>query len=94
MGPPDDQTTACAPITLRWHAAGKAYVYLVEMIAAEEKDPTLSAYAKETTYTLREDLCRSLLSSGRTYHWRVKGLSQEGQIIGESEEFSLHLIAE
>lgn len=94
MGPPDNQTTACAPITLRWHAAGKAYVYLVEMIAAEDKDPTLSAYAKETSYTLREDLCRSMLSSGRSYRWRVKGLSQEGQIIGQSEEFNLHLTSE
>lgn len=94
MGPPDHQTMACAPITLRWHAAGKAYVYLVEMIAAEEKDPTLSAYAKETSYTLREELCRSMLSSGRSYRWRVKGLSQEGQIIGESEEFNFHLISE
>ena len=94
MGPPDNQTTACAPITLRWHAAGKAYVYLVEMIPADEKDPTLSAYAKETSYTLREELCRSLLSTGRTYRWKVKGLSQEGQIIGESEEFNLHLVSE
>jgi hypothetical protein len=93
-GPPDNQTTACAPITLRWHAAGKAYVYLVEMIAAEDKDPTLSAYAKETSYTLREDLCRSMLSAGRSYRWRVKGLSQEGQIIGQSDEFNLHLISE
>jgi hypothetical protein len=93
-GPPDNQTTACGPITLRWHAAGRAYVYLVEMIAAEDRDPTLSAYAKETSYTLREELCRSLLSSGRAYRWRVKGLSQEGQIIGESDEFNLYLTSE
>jgi hypothetical protein len=93
-GPPDNMTTVCAPIALRWHTAGKAYVYLVEMIAGEDKDPTLSAYAKETSYTLREDLCRSLLSSGRSYRWRVKGLSQEGQIIGESDEFNLYLTSE
>ena len=89
--PPDNQTVACAPMTLHWNATGKVYVYLVEFIEAGSKDPTFSAYAKETSYTLRENLCRSLLTSGRDYRWRVKGLSQEGQIIGESDSFNLHL---
>lgn len=91
--PPDNKTTTCAPFTLRWDAVGKAYVYLVEFVEANSIDPTFSAYAKETAYTLREELCRSLLSSGRAYRWRVKALSQEGQIIGASEPFNLFLTA-
>lgn len=89
--PPDNKTTACAPFTLRWQAAGKAYVYLVEFVEANSIDPTFSAYAKETAYTLREDMCRAMLSSGRAYRWRVKALSQEGHVIGESEPFNLFL---
>lgn len=89
--PPDNQTATCEPFTLRWQAAGKAYVYLVEFVEANGIDPTFSAYAKETAYTLREDMCRAMLSSGRAYHWRVKALSQEGQVIGESEPFNLFL---
>jgi hypothetical protein len=90
--PPDNKTTACAPFALRWQAAGKAYVYLVEFVEANSIDPTFSAYAKETSYTLREDMCRAMLSSGRAYRWRVKALSQEGHVIGESEPFNLYLV--
>ena len=91
LEPFDNQTAVCGPLTLRWKTAGKAYVYLVEFIAADGKEPVFSAYAKESSYTLREELCRSLLSSGRAYRWRVKGISQEGQIIGESETYTLYL---
>jgi hypothetical protein len=90
--PRDNKTVTCQPLTLRWDAAGKAYVYLVEFIEANSIDPIFSAYAKESAYTLRQDLCRSLLHSGRAYRWRVKGLSQEGLVIGESESFNLFLV--
>jgi hypothetical protein len=89
--PPDNRSTACTPFTLRWEAAGKAYVYLVEFIAADGSDPIFSAYAKEPAYTLRADLCRSLSKAGHAYHWRVKALSQEGQVIGESAPNTLFL---
>jgi hypothetical protein len=91
--PPDNKSTACIPFTLRWEAAGKAYVYLVEFIAADGIDPVFSAYAKEPAYTLREDLCRSLSSAGHKYRWRVKALSQEGQVIGESTSNNLFLVS-
>lgn len=91
--PPDNKSTACTPFTLRWEAAGKAYVYLVEFIEKGGIDPTFSAYAKGTAYTLREDLCRSLLAAGSAYSWRVKALSQEGQIIGESASNKLFLVS-
>jgi len=89
--PPDNRSTACTPFTLRWEAAGKAYVYLVEFIAADGIDPIFSAYAKEPAYTLRADICRSLSKAGHAYRWRVKALSQEGQIIGESAPNTLFL---
>ena len=91
--PANNKTTTCTPFTLRWEATGKAYVYLVEFIAADGIDPTFSAYAKEPAYTLREDLCKSLRSAGRAYHWRVKALSQEGQVIGESTSNELSLVS-
>jgi hypothetical protein len=92
--PPDNKTTACAPFTLRWQAAGKAYVYLVQFVEANSIDPTFSAYAKETSYTLREEICREMRSSGHAYRWRVKALNQEGHVIGESEPFNLFLVSE
>ncbi len=91
--PADNESTACVPFTLRWEAAGKAYVYLVEFIEKDGVDPTFSAYAKETAYTLREDLCRSLRESGRAFRWRVKAISQEGQVIGESASNNLFLVS-
>lgn len=89
--PKDNQLIACEPTAFQWKAISKAYVYLVEFIEEEDGDPTFSAYAKKSEYTLKKDVCKSLFSTGRSYHWRVKALDQEGHIIGQSETFNLVL---
>lgn len=91
VAPNNNRTLVCEPTTFRWEALSKVYVYLVEFTEAGGSDPTFSAYAKKSEYTLRDDICRSLFSAGRSYQWQVKGLSQEGQIIGQSEAFSVYL---
>ncbi len=89
--PQDRQSMVCEPTTFRWEAVTGAYVYQVEFVEAGGADPTFSAYAKKNEYTLRKDVCQSLFSTGRSYNWRVKGLNQEGHVIGQSETFRLIL---
>ena len=91
VAPNNSQSIACEPTTFRWKALAKVYVYFVEFTEAGGSDPSFSAYAKKSEYTLRDDICRSLFSAGRSYQWQVKGLSQEGQIISQSEAFSVQL---
>lgn len=89
--PGNNQVLVCAPTTFRWEPLPKVYVYLLEFTESGGSDPAFSAYAKKSEYTLRDEVCRSLFSAGQSYHWQVKGLSQEGQIIGQSEVFNVQL---
>lgn len=91
LSPPDDASLSCDAIVFRWEVNPKAYVYLVEFVGAGGDDPIFSAYAKKNEYTLQGQVCQSLFSVGRTYHWRVKALSQEGQVIDQSKAHGLAL---
>jgi hypothetical protein len=84
--PSDGLKAPYAPLRFAWGRGGATTMYVIGFYTDEEPDskPVFSAYVRDTSYTLTEQVLRSLFIPGQTYYWKVQGFDKEAAMICES----------
>jgi hypothetical protein len=86
VSPGPGSVQAFAPLTLRWEGLTRSSWYLIEFFD-EEKGviPVFSAFTKQLTYTMPPQGYSKYFQKDSVYFWKVTGLDEERNRIGESE---------
>jgi hypothetical protein len=78
-----------SPVNFQWEGLNLTALYLVEFFNDEKgSSPVFSAFTKKTHYALPASTFTSFFENGATYYWKVTGLSETKNPVGESERRS------
>lgn len=90
--PPDNFAAPYGPLRFAWSRGGDTTMYVIGFYSDKEPDskPVFSAYVRETSYTLPEQVIRSFFQPGRPYYWKIQGFDKESAMIcdGTMQKFS------
>lgn len=74
-----------------WTELPKVARYNVEFSEQNEEEPFFTAYTKYGSYHLPEKVFSLKFTAGKTYIWKVKGFTSDGELAGESMEHHFSL---
>lgn len=85
ISPSDRLDVDFSPLTFSWHLQKNTSAYLVEFLETEDGEPIFSAYTRQANYTIPAHSLRKFFFEKTTYRWKIQAISEDDDIINESD---------
>lgn len=82
--PGDGAVAPFGPVDFAWSAGRAGGVYQVEFYTAPDQPALFAAQTTKAAYRLPEELGKRFFKKGTKYVWRVRQLTRDGQLMGQS----------
>lgn len=91
LSPSDNSSYFEIPQTFTWEPLSNSFIYLIQFYENPEGSPIFSAYTRNASYNIPEEIAYKYFKPGNRYFWRVDGFDKEGRLLGESAVWSFNL---
>jgi hypothetical protein len=91
LAPADGAVVRYSRPLLSWEKGKGSTLYLVVFYGGRESRPLFSAYTREESYTLPEEVLGPVFAAGKKYYWKVIGFDARNSVVTSTGLKSFYL---